>query len=413
MTRLRTILATTVALATLFGSGVLAQDTQPRRNRARTALPVVKPDRTEISAEDLAAAVDVGAKALLAMQEDMGGDTVAEWPYEGVYRVGGQIPVGYRIGGTGICGMALLQTPGFAEDETRQDALRRATDFIIRGIEHPLMSEKDYQGQYDVRGWGYIYGLQYLLRLKDAGSVPDDLAAGIETAIAFYLDALQKIEIPEAGGWNYARGPRADPARPSPFMTGPALQVLFDAQRHGYTVDAAVVERALGALQRAKIGTGAYVYAGDRGNDGVPGAVGRMLVAESTLLLAGRGSQADVRAAIDAFIVHWDWLEVRRARNGTHIPPYSVAPYYFYFAHYYAAQAIELLPEREREEYRVRFREILFRTRDADEGTWNDRVFPRSANYGTAMSLLAILMPDTRRPATWQPNAGEAAVEGN
>jgi hypothetical protein len=31
--------------------------------------------------------------------------------------------------------------------------------------------------------------------------------------------------------------------------------------------------------------------------------------------------------------------------------------------------------------------------RDAD-GTWNDRVFPRSASFGTAMSVLALLEAD-------------------
>ncbi len=36
---------------------------------------------------------------LLLMQESDG-----TWPYEGVYRVGGEIPIGYRIGGTALVG---------------------------------------------------------------------------------------------------------------------------------------------------------------------------------------------------------------------------------------------------------------------------------------------------------------------
>ena len=37
--------------------------------------------------------------------------------------------------------------------------------------------------------------------------------------------------------------------------------------------------------------------------------------------------------------------------------------------------------------------------RDAD-GTWNDRVFPRSASFGTAMSVLALVEAEGAVPAT-------------
>ena len=125
-----------------------------------------------------------------------------------------------------------------------------------------------------------------------------------------------------------------------------------------------------------------------------------MLAAETALFLAGRSSADRVRGAVDAFIVHWEWLDKRRAQTGTHVAPYGVAPYYFYYAHYFAAQAIELLPEHERDEYRRRYRELLFSVRLAD-GTWNDRVFERSSAYGTAMSMMSLMMPEMDAPAGW------------
>ncbi len=54
-------------------------------------------------------AVSKGAEVVLSLEEK---DRPGEWPYEGVYRVDGQIPIGYRIGGTGICSMALMSAPG-------------------------------------------------------------------------------------------------------------------------------------------------------------------------------------------------------------------------------------------------------------------------------------------------------------
>ncbi len=359
-------------------------------------------------------AIARGIEIVLAKQEDhenpqAGADdpTRAEWPYEGVYRVGGKIPIGYRIGGTGICASALIYAPGYAEDAKRQAAVSRAVAYVCKGIEHPLMAP-DYDGGYDVRGWGYTYGMRLLLLLKSRNQMPAEHAAAADKAIEFYLRAIEQTQIPEVGGWNYARPAGKDKvAPPSPFMTAPTLQALFEAKAQGYAVDAATVEKALSYLESSRAPSGSVVYsgkAGERSRDGVPGAVGRMLASETALFLAGRSTQANVRAAIDAFIVHWEWLNKRRAKNGTHEGPYQIAPYYFYYAHFYAAQAVELLPNQERAEYRRRINELLFSVRLTD-GSWNDRVFDRSAGYGTAMATMALMMPDLPRPVGWKADA--------
>ncbi len=350
-------------------------------------------------------AVARGAEVVLSLEEK---DAPGEWPYEGVYRVDGKIPIGYRVGGTGICAMALMSAPGFDLNDGAKAAVRRALAFTLKGLEHPLMSPADYDAGYDVRGWGYTYALAFMLKAKERGLVAEGDKEGVEKAIRWCIDALQKTEIPKVGGWNYARPPGKDKvAPPSPFMTAPTLQALFEARKAGYEVDGAVVGRALDFLESARTADGAVLYSGDAKSgkhdqirDAVPGAVGRMLASESVLYLAGRGSVQNVRGAVDAFIVHWEWLNKRRAQPRTHEPPYMIAPYYFYYAHYYAAFAVELLPEAERAEYRRKINELLFATRHED-GSWNDRVFPRSANFGTSMAVLAMLMPGAAKPAGW------------
>ena len=82
-----------------------------------------------------------------------------------------------------------------------------------------------------------------------------------------------------------------------------------------------------------------------------------------------------------------------------------IAPYYFHYAHTYVAQAIEMLPEAERPPLREKLRALYWKTREKDGG-WNDRVFPRSEGYGTAMAILGLLMPELPPPARWQPKAG-------
>jgi hypothetical protein len=97
-----------------------------------------------------------------------------------------------------------------------------------------------------------------------------------------------------------------------------------------------------------------------------------------------------VRAALNAFHTHWEELEKRRKKTGTHEGPYKIAPYYVYYGHRYAGQAIQMLPEAERAAEREKLLKVILRTREAD-GTWNDRVFDRSRAYGTSMILLALL----------------------
>ncbi|MFT3683575.1 MAG: hypothetical protein QM783_01405 [Phycisphaerales bacterium] len=147
-------------------------------------------------------------------------------------------------------------------------------------------------------------------------------------------------------------------------MTPPTLQALFAAKAAGYTVDDKVISDALDAMENARNSvTKEMVYAGAGGKnpkDNTGGAGGRMSAAETVLVLGGRGSIDNVRNAVNTFITHWEELDKRRQMSGTHLPPYMVAPYYFYYAHYYAAQAIEQLPEAERPALREKCNKLLF-----------------------------------------------------
>ena len=387
-------------------SGPTAPASKESSRRSRKADPAPAPSAPRAPVEvpkDLAPVIATAVERLVAMQEDPG-----QWPYEGVYRVGGKIPVGYRIGGTGICGEALLRAPGYTDDPARVAAIGKAISFVCEGIKEPLMSPDDYDGGYDVRGWGMCYGARFLLAAQRAGAVPEAMKDQAKAATEWYLAALAKLEIPQVGGWTYSRQPGRDtPCPASPFMTAPCLETLFAAKAQGYAVDPAMIERALKALAGTTAAGSGYVdYSGGKGvkdkADQIPGAVGRMCAAEVAMTLAGRGSPERLERAIEAFCAHWDALEVRRAKTGTHVAPYGVAPYYFFYAHYYAAQGIALLPDDRREKHWAVFNALLFRTRSA-EGTWNDRVFPRSANFGTAMSMMALLMqqPGAPDPARW------------
>ncbi len=330
--------------------------------------------------EDL---IRVGIERLLSMQEEDGA-----WPYEGVYRVRGEIPIGYRVGGTALVCQAILYG-ATREDSNATRAMERGIELILKELKDDLMAaRKDYR--YDVRVWGQACALELFCRLLKTNRATE-FEADIKASVMKLTAALLEEEI-EGGGWNYA-GRR----RHASFVTAPVVQALLFARAAGAVVPDEVLNRSRQVLQASRVPNGAFKYSGivkgDAEKDSrakVPGAIGRSPLCETTLLLLGEGDGNAIKNALDAFHEHWDELENRRKKIGTHKPPYGIAPYYFYFAHRYAAQAISTLPTAARSAEQKRLLEKLLRTRDAD-GTWNDRVFARSRNYGTAMVVIALM----------------------
>ena len=150
--------------------------------------------------------------------------------------------------------------------------------------------------------------------------------------------------------------------------------------------------RTASALKASRNENGAYQYSGSvrRGRtEPLPGSIARSAVCEATLIMLGQGDQERLKIVIDGFHEHWDELEKRRKKTGTHEPPYGVAPYYFYYGHRYLGQAIALLPVDQQQDEYARFNEVLLKTKD-DDDTWNDRVFDQSKAFGTAMSILGL-----------------------
>jgi hypothetical protein len=317
-----------------------------------------------------------------------------EWPYEGVYRVGGTIPAGYRVGGSAIVCSALLEAPGFEASEARRAAVARSLEFMLDELEqNELLAPGPKQG-YDVRGWAHAYALHFFLRALERDVVSSEQQERVSAMVPRLLACLAANEIPEGGGWNYAGGAA------SSFMTASTLLALFAARDGGFEVAPGMVERGLAALERARAAeTGAFGYSGAR-QEPMASSAARAAIAELCLLRAGRSDVARLRGAIAGFFDNWDHLRERKGQQGTHAPPYGIAPYYFYYGHTYAALAIEHLPEAERAEWRAKLRATLWRTREA-HGGWNDRIFPRSESYSTAMAVLALIAPQLPAVPEW------------
>lgn len=312
-----------------------------------------------------------------------------EWPYEGVYRLSPSdvIPSGYRMGGTAIACSALLRTPGFHQSPERIAAVERSLEFIIDMLANdPTMSPAP-NLLYDVRAWGQCYALTAFLDAIDANAITSPgLLTKAPRTVRHLILCLETNANPP-GGWNYSNNSRA-----CTFMTGSILIALYQANARGYPVDSVLVNNALDALEANRTSMGTYTYSNPASAGSVvsiQASSARAPVAELALFLAGRSDAARLQQSVDNFFTSWPDLEVRRGRQGTHADPHDIAPYYFFFGHLYASLAIEHLPQQLVVDYRAQMRRALLFVRDVD-GTWNDRIFPRSATFGSAMSSLAL-----------------------
>src|SRR5262249_41580482 len=140
----------------------------------------------------------------------------------------------------------------------------------------------------------------------------------------------------QGGGWAYSS------AYACSFLTAPVTQSLLLARSQGEKVPDAVFERSRRVLEAARRGNGSFSYVVlGRGGRPLHGSAVRAPVCETTLMLLGGGSLQAVQSAVENFFEYWQELEKQR-RSAGHGGPYDIAPWYFYFGHRYAAQAIEM-----------------------------------------------------------------------
>src|SRR6185503_2641315 len=307
-----------------------------------------------LAQDDAPSLVRKAVTQLVAIQEEGGA-----WPYEGVYRVDREIPVGYRIGGTSIVGSTLLHAA--SADEKARQAVDKGLAFVLQNLGDPLM-RASVEDAYDVRIWGHATALDFLCHVK-AAKAAGARAKEVDGWIGRLVNTIATEELLD-GGWNYASRDRT-----ASFVTAPVVQSLLFARGQGFEVSAEILDRAKKSLEKARSDSGAFLYGGQfkegetrYTSDQLAGSCARSTACESTLRLLGGGSVDAVRAALNAFHAHWDELEKRRKKTGTHEGPYKIAPYYVNFGHRYAGQAIQMLPEAERAAEREKLLKVILKT---------------------------------------------------
>ncbi|MSR48286.1 MAG: hypothetical protein EXS13_14705 [Planctomycetes bacterium] len=293
---------------------------------------------------------------------------------------------------TGLVAMALLDCGATPEAKS---ALDRAVDWLIAAPQPVRVSEWDCD-----HVWGDVYGLQGIAHLlrnprfdRDARR-PKLIAVGKRL-----LRDLEQWQSP-LGGWGYYEGEAISKPNSwsTQFTTAAGVIAMQDAKLAGLPVDEAHFAKALRAVKHCRLPNGAYTYSVDAVSSAagledinqVKGSLGRMQVGNVALYRSGEVDGRAVRSGLEQFFEHHQFLAVARGKPIPHESWYAVAAYFFLFGHFYAAEAIELLPAEQRPKFARQLEAKLLDVQEADGAFWDFHISTYTRAYGTAFGVMSL-----------------------
>lgn len=304
----------------------------------------------------------------------------------------------FRVATTALCVMALREA-----GETTAHA--RGVEYLVTRGE---ARRDDPSILYNI--WAHIFTVHALaLEMKHN---PDPRLA---KAAAWHIDRLVRYEC-ATGGWNYYDfevGTQKPSSGSTSFSNAAGLVALWQARQAGLEVPQPLIDRALRRLREMRLPNGSYLYgeylqyAPQALANRTRGSIGRNQPCNYALWLwdfGGVGKDKCIKG-LEEFLVEHDYLEIGRKRPYPHDSWYQVAPYYYYFDHYYAARLVERLgPEASR--YADAICDWIVPLQEEDGSWWDYAMWDYHKPYGTAFAVMTLrrCRPGAAAPAR---SAGE------
>ena len=356
-------------------------------------VPVSTSTPLVLSREEARPAIDAAAAYLMAKQKDDGswGDDAPKMLELGfalnTYRA-------WRLASHGITCMALAK---IEETPERRAALEDAVRFLCE----TELPKRDSDWDIDFV-WTSLYGFVASVELLgDERLSGGELGTLLRARATEFLGILERHQA-ASGGWAYYDDPpfSVQPTWATSFCTGLVLPSLRRGQELGLEVPEKMITRALRYLGRCALPNGAYSYDLDPVTriNGVEhinlmeGSLGRTQVGNWARRSLGDKRVTDdvLREGLDELFAKHGFLDHVRLRPIPHEGFHANAGYFYFFAHYYAAQAINLLPDAEREAYHARLRPHLVKTQ-RDSGCASDFLgSDYTVNAGTSFLILSL-----------------------
>lgn len=301
----------------------------------------------------------------------------------------------FRAAVTALAILALYESGGERADV--RVALDRAEAWLFENLDDVRRATGD--AIYNV--WTHCYGLQCLVQMEQRTPVEAaERRQRIQQLIALQFDMLARYESVD-GGWGYYdfRYRTKQPSSDSMSFVNAAVLVAFkEAEGAGHAPPQRLVDRAVAATERQRLPDDSYLY-GEylkwkprMGINRPGGSLGRTQACNLALRLWGDASITDQRLVdwLDRLVARNGWLDIGRKRPIPHEAWFSVAGYFYYFGHYYAARCIHELPAEMRPPHQAQLARLILDRQEADGSWWDYPLYDYHQPYGTSFALMTL-----------------------
>jgi hypothetical protein len=300
----------------------------------------------------------------------------------------------WQIGASGLATRAMLE---LGETREHAEAVDRGLDFLIANANPVRPAEWDVDNN-----WALIYALDSVAKALQHPRYAEghEKTPALREAGQKLLAGLKKYQSPR-GGWGYysSRGAGWRPEWATSFTTAAAVLAIIEAREAGLTIDEKVYTTGVRAVKRTRLPNKAYDY----GVSAIPrhmrlesinqvkGSLGRIQVCNLALFRAGEAiTEDDLVWGLIQFVKHHKFLDVARNKPIPHEAYYANAAYFYLFAHYYAAQVLEVLPAAKREQFGPHIQAGVLKARQKDGSMWDFWIASNTKAYGTAFGTMGL-----------------------
>lgn len=312
----------------------------------------------------------------------------------------------FRTAVTSMCISALIEIGPKGKEQT--EALERGEAWLLAHLPHLRRAEPS--AIYN--NWGHAYAISALVRMYGRIAKDEKRRQEIKRQIQQQIELLGRYECVD-GGWCYYDF-NAMTKKPSgssiSFVSATVLVALKEASQIGIAVPDKLVQRAVDSIHRQRKQDFSYLY-GEylkwrpmHPINRPGGSLGRSQACNLATRLWGDKAVSDdiLIAWLDRLFARNLWLDLGRKRPIPHESWFSVAGYFFYYGHYYAARCIDELPSSERGRYQDLLAHVLLKLQEKDGSWWDFPLYDYHQQYGTAFALMSLVRCQHGKPAAEQ-----------
>ena len=290
-----------------------------------------------------------------------------------------------------------LALHGLLESQDRRPAtlasIKKGEDWLLSVL--PQQRSINRSASYNI--WAHSYGLRALSSLYREYEDPDKQREYIRQA-KLQIKKLQEHENVNRGWGYYDFGHKT--AKPSgsimSFTTATAILAMIETSKlMEIELPAGLKKRTLSSLREMRTPDFSYVYSrSQRYRPRNPinrpaGSLGRSQACNAASRAIGDTAITDevLSTWLQRLFDRNGWLDMGRKRPVPHEAPAAVAGYFYFYAHYYAAECISMLPESEQEPWREKLAHLMISKQETNGSWWDYPLYNYHYAYGTGYVL--------------------------